>query len=242
MSTRRSIRLPQIAGSACMNVFVRARSRGVRPSMRYAARVRGAPAKPITGTGDSRRTARIASRNGATATSGSNGRSRSTSAPDRTGAAMTGPTPSTSSTATPTPGRGVVMSANMIAASTPSRATGWSVTSVHRAASATICWRVARSRILRYSGSDRPAWRMNQTGVASTGSRRQAARKRVARSVMRRTLGVPPQLSCRARHDRAQATGTMPRTVTVGAARPRTASRGRSAQRHRGRRRAPPRR
>ena len=34
-----------------------------------------------------------------------------------------------------------------------------------------------RSRIARYSGSERPAWRMNQTGVRSTGSRR-AARTR----------------------------------------------------------------
>src|SRR5213595_519565 len=29
-------------------------------------------------------------------------------------------------------------------------------------------------RSSRYSGSERPAWRMNQTGVRSTGSRRQA--------------------------------------------------------------------
>jgi hypothetical protein len=32
------------------------------------------------------------------------------------------------------------------------------------------------SRTARYSGSDRPAWRMNQTGVRSTGWRRQARR------------------------------------------------------------------
>ena len=32
------------------------------------------------------------------------------------------------------------------------------------------------SRTLRYSGSDRPAWRMNHTGVCGTGSRRQARR------------------------------------------------------------------
>jgi hypothetical protein len=37
---------------------------------------------------------------------------------------------------------------------------------------------VCRLRIARYSGSDRPAWRMNQTGVRSTGSRR-AARTRI---------------------------------------------------------------
>jgi hypothetical protein len=33
------------------------------------------------------------------------------------------------------------------------------------------------SRTLRYSGSERPAWRMNHTGVWGTGSRRQALRK-----------------------------------------------------------------
>ena len=34
----------------------------------------------------------------------------------------------------------------------------------------------ARSRMARNSGSERPAWRMNQTGVTSMGSRRQARR------------------------------------------------------------------
>src|SRR3712207_3707059 len=33
-------------------------------------------------------------------------------------------------------------------------------------------------RTARYSGSDRPAWRMNHTGTRSWGSPRQAARKR----------------------------------------------------------------
>jgi len=32
-------------------------------------------------------------------------------------------------------------------------------------------------RAARYSGSDLPAWRMNQTGVCGTGWRRQARRK-----------------------------------------------------------------
>ena len=73
------------------------------------------------------------------------------------------------------------MSAKRIAASTPRRRTGWSVTSVQSAGSRVISTSVARSRIARYSGRDRPAWRMNQTGVTSTGSRRQARRKRVAR-------------------------------------------------------------
>ena len=34
-----------------------------------------------------------------------------------------------------------------------------------------------RSRSARYSGNERPAWRMNQTGVRSTGSRRARARE-----------------------------------------------------------------
>jgi hypothetical protein len=34
-----------------------------------------------------------------------------------------------------------------------------------------------RLRAVWYSGSDRPAWRMNQTGVYGTGWRRQARRK-----------------------------------------------------------------
>ncbi|GAB1338485.1 hypothetical protein ACE1SV_50750 [Streptomyces sp. E-15] len=33
------------------------------------------------------------------------------------------------------------------------------------------------SRTLRYSGSERPAWRMNHTGVCGTGSRLHALRK-----------------------------------------------------------------
>jgi len=32
------------------------------------------------------------------------------------------------------------------------------------------------ARTARYSGSDRPAWRMNHTGVCGTGSPRQARR------------------------------------------------------------------
>ncbi|GAA1515459.1 hypothetical protein GCM10009741_12370 [Kribbella lupini] len=36
---------------------------------------------------------------------------------------------------------------------------------------------VVPSRIARYSGSERPAWRMNQTGVCGPGSPRAASRK-----------------------------------------------------------------
>ena len=56
------------------------------------------------------------------------------------------------------------MSANMIAPSTPSRRTGCRVTSAQSAASRTISTSPARSRTARYSGSARPACRMNHTG------------------------------------------------------------------------------
>ncbi|GAB2588127.1 hypothetical protein GCM10027269_49740 [Kribbella endophytica] len=36
---------------------------------------------------------------------------------------------------------------------------------------------VVPSRIARYSGSERPAWRMNHTGVCGPGSPRAASRK-----------------------------------------------------------------
>ena len=71
-----------------------------------------------------------------------------------------------------------MMSANITAASTSCRRTGCSVTSAQssgrRGRPRRSVW---RSRIARYSGSERPAWRMNQTGVRSTASRR-AARTR----------------------------------------------------------------
>ena len=69
------------------------------------------------------------------------------------------------------------MSANNTAASTLWRRTGCSVTSAHSSGEPATSKNEWRSRIARYSGSDRPAWRMNQTGVRSTGSRR-AARTR----------------------------------------------------------------
>ena len=65
-------------------------------------------------------------------------------------------------------------SENRIAASTSMRRTGCSVTSSPgRACGRCRAANVAR-RSSRYSLMYRPAWRMNQTGVASTGWRRQA--------------------------------------------------------------------
>ena len=69
------------------------------------------------------------------------------------------------------------MSEKKIAASTPYRRTGCrviSTTSSGRMHDSSIA---TPSRSLRYSGSDRPAWRMNHTGVCGTGSPR-AARSR----------------------------------------------------------------
>ena len=70
-----------------------------------------------------------------------------------------------------------MMSANMTAASTPCRRTGCSVTSAHSSGVFATSQKECCSRTARYSGSERPACRMNQTGVRSTGSRR-AARTR----------------------------------------------------------------
>ena len=74
----------------------------------------------------------------------------------------------------PIPTTGVMMSANITAASTPCRRTGWSVTSAHSSGVPATSQKLWRSRSARYSGSERPAWRMNHTGVRSTGSRRAA--------------------------------------------------------------------
>jgi hypothetical protein len=71
-----------------------------------------------------------------------------------------------------------MMSANMTAASTSCRRTGCNVTSVHRSGWFATSKKECRSRIARYSGSERPAWRMNQTGVRSTRSRRAARTRR----------------------------------------------------------------
>ena len=68
-----------------------------------------------------------------------------------------------------------MMSAKRTAASTPCRRTGCSVTSAHSSGVPAISKNACFSRSARYSGSERPAWRMNQTGVRSAGSRRSDA-------------------------------------------------------------------
>ena len=64
-----------------------------------------------------------------------------------------------------------------MAASTPYRRTGWRVISTTSSGFMQDSSMPTPSRTLRYSGSDRPACRMNQTGVCGTGSPRAALRK-----------------------------------------------------------------
>ena len=64
-----------------------------------------------------------------------------------------------------------MMSANITAASTSCLRTGCNVTSAQSSGVSATSQKEWRSRIARYSGNDRPAWRMNHTGVRSTGSR-----------------------------------------------------------------------
>jgi ribosomal protein S13 len=68
------------------------------------------------------------------------------------------------------------------------------VTSAHNSGVWATSKNACFSRIARYSGSDRPAWRMNHTGVRSTSSRR-AARTRsgsITRSSLLPPGNVPP--------------------------------------------------
>src|SRR5579862_7036327 len=164
----------QTAGSRYMSVFVRTKSRLGRPSTRYPATVNGPPQKPISACSgsSSARTIRTASRIGPAHSSGSATPSRPTAAAESTRSSTTGPTPSTSSTSTPRPRTGDMMSAKRTAASTPCRRTGCRVTSAQSSGVPAISKKPCRSRSARYSGRERPACRMNQTGVRSAGSRR----------------------------------------------------------------------
>jgi len=88
------------------------------------------------------------------------------------GWATTGPTPGLMSRSTPAAASGTTMSEKRIAASTPWRRTGCSVTSVTSAGSRQASSMGTAARTARYSGNERPAWRMNQTGVWDTDSPR----------------------------------------------------------------------
>ena len=77
---------------------------------------------------------------------------------------MIGPVPATMRTGTPASLSGTTMSLNKIAASTPCRRIGCSVISATNAGSRHACTMSVPARACRYSGSERPAWRMNHTG------------------------------------------------------------------------------
>ena len=135
----------------------------------------GAPAKPISGVPPSSPTSRWTDSVTKGTCSGVRSGIAATSSSVRTGEATTGPTPGLMSRSTPTALSGSTMSEKKMAASTPYRRTGCSVISTARSgvmqdSSMPTPWRRAR-----YSGSERPACRMYQTGVCGTG------RPRVAR-------------------------------------------------------------
>src|SRR3954469_10972247 len=130
----------------------------------------------MSGTSSSLARMRTVSMTYGVSASGSSGRNRWRSAARAKGRSTTGPTPCAMSTPNPTAATGTTMSENRMAASTPWRRTGCRVISA-----ASSGWRTASRmlpvpRMARYSGSDRPAWRMNHTGVWGTGWRRQAWR------------------------------------------------------------------
>jgi hypothetical protein len=68
------------------------------------------------------------------------------------------------SSSIPAPRNGTTMSENRIAASTSCRRTGCRVISLINSASKHASIMVFLARSARYSGSERPACRMNQTG------------------------------------------------------------------------------
>ena len=75
-------------------------------------------------------------------------------------------------TSTPARRTGITMSLKKIAASTPCRRTGCSVISLAIAGFRHASSMSVPMRSSRYSGSDRPACRMNHTGVLSPRSPR----------------------------------------------------------------------
>ena len=111
--------------------------------------------------------------------SGSSGRRRSRSAADGTAARPPGPTPGAMSTPKPMAATGTTMSrvedggVDAVAAHRLQGDLGGQV-----GVADGVEDRCPSPRSARYSGSERPAWRMNHTGVRLAGSPRQARRKR----------------------------------------------------------------
>ena len=174
------------SGALCISAFVRSWFLRGPPSIMYEASVNGAPAKPISGVSPNAEVSSpIVSATAATCSSCRSGRA-STSALVRTGLATTGPVPGTMSTPTPAAYSGTTMSLYRMAASTPCRRTGWSVISQARSGVRQESSIAMPARARWYSGSDRPACRMNQTGVRD-GSPPRAATSRGASERSRRT-------------------------------------------------------
>ena len=93
------------------------------------------------------------------------------------GRSATGPRPGTTSMPKPDACTGTTMSLKRTAASTPWRRTGWRVTSAAISGCAIASRIEPVPRVARYSGRERPACRMNHTGVWAGCSPRQTARK-----------------------------------------------------------------
>ena len=156
----------------------------------------GAPAKPISGVAPS---SAVSSRTASVMYGDVVGREVAqlgeVGARCGSGSATTGPTPGTMSRSTPMAVSGTTMSEKKIAASTPCRRTGCRVISVTSSGGGRTPASATPSRTSRYSGSERPAWRMNHTGVCGTGCWR-VARTRAEPAVATRTAS--PGLAVRA--------------------------------------------
>ena len=109
-----------------------------------------------------------------------------------------------------------MMSLKRIAASTPYRRTGWSVTSAVSSGRMTTSWKSCSARIARYSGSARPACRMNHTGTVSCGSPRHAAMNGEDDSVTAARSSDDPRAYARSRSRRAAVASDGPRAVDPG--------------------------
>ena len=111
--------------------------------------------------------------------SGSTAWSLVKSAADRIVSGKRGPTFSMSSYGSPIASGTTRMSLKRMAASTPSKSTGWIVTSQASSGVSTSSLNPeSRLRTARYSGRMRPAWRITQTGGRSVISPFKARRRR----------------------------------------------------------------
>eukprot|EP00967_Tisochrysis_lutea_P144798 scaffold270947_cov30-Tisochrysis_lutea.AAC.4 len=150
------------------------------PSTAYATSVNGEPTKPSRDVFPSvswRSAPRVSATKGSLAAGSPSSVMAFTSAIVRSGEVITGPEPLMTSNSTPSAGRGVRMSLNMITPSTPNACHGCRLSSM---AISGVSERIRKgylSDIARNAFMYRPACRMSQTGVRSTGSPRAARSK-----------------------------------------------------------------